>query len=632
MFTKAERLISLRNLRPKKKEGFLKIISIFSFLGIMLGVSILIIVMSIMNGFKTDLTKKILGLNPHVIIQPNGFELNDSYIKKLKLNFKNISLSRSFSGEGIIISNNSAKGVILKGINKSEKKIIEFFENFKIKGNLKNLDKNNVFIGNELAFNLNLKEGDNLSIMSSAFVATPLGSLPKQENFKVAGIFSTGFLEFDQNVIYLNIQDALSIFDKQNKDQNIEIYLDDPLKANLYKNKIEKINQNYFIYTWSDLNRSLFSALKVERNVMFIILSLIVVVAAFNIISGLTILIKNKTKEIAILKTLGLSNKSIKKSFFLTGFTIGFASTITGIILGILVSINIEKLRLILSSVFNLEIFPSDIYFLDKLPSEVNFNSIFIIFIISLLISAVASYLPAMRISKMKTFRALRYEVTNLKKSFKNTNGSITLFDNFNIKIKEGELVALVGPSGSGKSSLLHILALLDEPSKGKISINRKEIKDLSDIQKDKLRQETISIIFQDNNLLTDFTAKENIMMPLVIKDENENIILEKVNKILKDVKISDRSNHFPNELSGGEQQRVAIARALIAETNLILADEPTGNLDFKTSKEIFSLFLKLKKLKKTIIFATHNRELANRADYKLFISDGIIKRVNARQ
>ena len=223
-------------------------------------------------------------------------------------------------------------------------------------------------------------------------------------------------------------------------------------------------------------------------------------------------------------------------------------------------------------------------------------------------------------------------EVTNLKKSFDHTNGSITLFDNFNIKIKEGELVALVGPSGSGKSSLLHILALLDEPSKGKISINKQETKNLSDIQKDKLRRETVSIIFQDNNLLTDFTAKENIMMPLIIKGENEKIILEKANKIIKNVKISDRSNHFPNELSGGEQQRVAIARALIAETNLILADEPTGNLDFKTSKEIFSLFLKLKKLKKTIIFATHNRELANSADYKLFISDGIIKRVNARQ
>ena len=365
MFTKAERLISLRNLKPKKKEGFLKIISIFSFLGIMLGVAILIIVMSVMNGFKTDLTKKILGLNPHVIIQPNGFEIDKSYISKLRSDFKNVSFSRSISGEGIIISNNNAKGAILKGINKSEKKIIEFFENFTTKGNINNLDDNKVFIGNELAFNLNLKEGDSLSIMSSTFVATPLGSLPKQENFKVAGIFSTGFLEFDQNIIFLNLQDALSIFDKQINDQNIEIYLDDPLKANSFKNKIEKINQNYFIYTWSDLNKSLFSALKVERNVMFIILSLIVVVAAFNIISGLTILIKNKTKEIAILKTLGLSNKSIKKSFFLTGLTIGFLATTSGIFLGILVSMNIEKLRIFLSSVFNFEIFPSDIYFLD---------------------------------------------------------------------------------------------------------------------------------------------------------------------------------------------------------------------------------------------------------------------------
>jgi len=410
LFTKAERLISLRNLKPKKKEGFLKIISIFSFLGIMLGVAILIIVMSVMNGFKTDLTKKILGLNPHVIIQPNGFEIDKSYISKLRSDFKNVSFSRSISGEGIIISNNNAKGAILKGINKSEKKIIEFFENFTTKGNINNLDDNKVFIGNELAFNLNLKEGDSLSIMSSTFVATPLGSLPKQENFKVAGIFSTGFLEFDQNIIFLNLQDALSIFDKQINDQNIEIYLDDPLKANSFKNKIEKINQNYFIYTWSDLNKSLFSALKVERNVMFIILSLIVVVAAFNIISGLTILIKNKTKEIAILKTLGLSNKSIKKSFFLTGLTIGFLATTSGIFLGILVSMNIEKLRIFLSSVFNFEIFPSDIYFLDKLPSEINLNSVLIIFIISLIISAIASYLPAMRISKMNTFRALRYD------------------------------------------------------------------------------------------------------------------------------------------------------------------------------------------------------------------------------
>ena len=222
-------------------------------------------------------------------------------------------------------------------------------------------------------------------------------------------------------------------------------------------------------------------------------------------------------------------------------------------------------------------------------------------------------------------------EISNLKKKFNHLDKSITLFDNFNIEIKEGDLVAIVGPSGSGKSSLLHLLALLDNPSKGKIVINSKETKNLSESDKNKLRQKIISVIFQDNNLLTDFTAIENVMMPLIIRGENTRTVSKKAERILKEVKIFDRSNHFPNQLSGGEQQRVAIARALIAETKLILADEPTGNLDYKTSAEIFSLFLKLKKLKKTIIFATHNRELANRADYKLFISDGVIKRENAR-
>ena len=410
MFTKVERLISLRNLRPKKKEGFLKIISIFSFLGIMLGVAILIIVMSVMNGFKTDLTNKILGLNPHIVVQSNGFEIDDSYILKLREKFKDISVSKTYLGEGIIIVNEQAKGVIFKGVNNNEKKIREFLKKNIINGDINKFKKNNIFIGSELAFNLNLNEGDNINLMSSSFVATPLGNLPKQENFNIAGIFNSGFVEFDQNIIFLTTEDALAIFDKDINDQNLEIYLKNPLEANLYKNEIQKINQNYFIYTWSDLNKSFFSALKVERNVMFIILTLIIIVAAFNIISGLTILIKNKTKEIAILKTLGLNNTSIKKSFFLTGFTIGFFATISGIILGIIFSYNIEKVRIFLSTVFNLEIFPSDIYFLEKLPSEINLNSIFIIFILSLLVSAIASYVPARHISKMKTFRALKYE------------------------------------------------------------------------------------------------------------------------------------------------------------------------------------------------------------------------------
>jgi len=222
-------------------------------------------------------------------------------------------------------------------------------------------------------------------------------------------------------------------------------------------------------------------------------------------------------------------------------------------------------------------------------------------------------------------------ETINLKKTYEHKNGIIELFNNVNIKIKRGNLVALVGPSGSGKSSFLHLLALLDDPTKGKILLKNKDTKDISEEEKDQIRRKNVSIIFQDNNLLTDFTALENVMMPLIIKGEKTSSSIEKAKKILKDVKILNRINHFPNELSGGEQQRVAIARALISETDLILADEPTGNLDYKTSKDIFSYFLKLKKLNKAIIFATHNRELANKADYKLSISKGNIKRANAR-
>ncbi len=410
MFTKAEKLISIRNLRPKKKEGFLKVISIFSFLGIMLGVAILIIVMSVMNGFKTDLTNKILGLNPHIVIESNSFKIENQFIKDLQNTLKSSNITKTYSGEGIIVSNENAKGIIIKGIDTKNKQALHLLEQNISKGNLQNFKKNTVFIGVELAFNLKLKVGDKINLMSSAFVATPFGGLPKQETFIVSGIFNTGFYEFDQNFIFLNLTDALSMFDKDLSDQNLEVYISDPMKANILKKRIQKLNTNYFVYSWSDLNKSFFNALKVERNVMFMILTLIIIVAAFNIVSGLTILIKNKTKEIAILKTLGLSNNSIKKSFFLTGFTIGFFATITGILLGVLISLYIENVRNFLSSFFNFDIFPQDVYFLEKLPSEINAYSILVIFVFSLFISALASYFPVMSISKMKTFRALKYE------------------------------------------------------------------------------------------------------------------------------------------------------------------------------------------------------------------------------
>jgi len=410
LFSKVERLISSRNLKPKKKEGFLKVISTFSFLGIMLGVAILIIVMSVMNGFRTDLTNKILGLNPHIIIEPNGNYIDNNFEKKIKKKYENIYISRTFSGEGVVLTRGNAKGVLIKGANYNTSKEFNFLRKSITNGSYNDFKEGTALIGVELAYSLGLSIGDKINITSTTFINTPLGGVPKQENYKISGIFNSGFFEYDKNVIFLTLKDTMSIFDKTEKDLNLEIYLKEPLKADRYKNEIIDMKENFYIYSWSDLNKSFFSALKVERNVMFIILTLIIIVAAFNIISGLTILIKNKTKEIAILKTMGLTNNSIVKSFFLTGLTIGFLATVTGIILGVIFSIYIEQIRIFFSSVFNLEIFPSDVYLLDKMPSEINFFSIVIIFLFSLLTTALASYFPSKAISRMDTTKALKYD------------------------------------------------------------------------------------------------------------------------------------------------------------------------------------------------------------------------------
>ena len=218
-------------------------------------------------------------------------------------------------------------------------------------------------------------------------------------------------------------------------------------------------------------------------------------------------------------------------------------------------------------------------------------------------------------------------EIKKLKKEFKNNNLVVKVLNNVNINIESGKLVALVGPSGSGKSTFLHLLALLDEPTKGKIFLFGNSTANISEDKKNKIIKNYISIIFQNNNLLSDFTALENVAMPLIIKNQNYKNSIEKAKKILAKVNLSHRLNYFPSDLSGGEQQRVAIARSLAADTKIILADEPTGNLDYKTSNEVFSYFLKLKEKNKTILIATHNRELAKKADYTLSLVNGNIKR-----
>ena len=409
MISSLEKKVTFRFLKTKKNEGFVNIITIFSFIGISLGVAILIIVMSVMNGFRSELINKIVGFNAHVIVKPYEKKFDKSNVKDLLLieNFKYSVASNS--SEGVIINKYYTKGISVRGYKRKSFQKLDLVNNENFKGN-KNLNSKHISIGKELSFTLDVNIGDKIILMSPFGVETIVGALPKQESYIIDSIFDSGLIEFDQNVVFINIVDLENLFNLDINDRNMEIYLNKPNKINETLFDIREIFKENIIYTWADMNRSLFSALKIERNVMFIILSLIIIVAAFNIISGLTILVKNKTKEIAILKSIGVQNNSIAKIFFLVGFIIGLFATITGIILGVAFSIYIEEIRILLSQIFNIQIFPEEIYFLSKMPSEINLFSILIIGSVSIFITILVSLYPAIKASNLDPVKSLKYE------------------------------------------------------------------------------------------------------------------------------------------------------------------------------------------------------------------------------
>ncbi|MDC1146314.1 FtsX-like permease family protein [Candidatus Pelagibacter sp.] len=410
MISTLEKEITIRYLKTRKKDGFLNIISIFSFIGISLGVAVLIIVMSVMNGFRTELINKIVGFNAHVTVKPYEVPISPEKLKDNYLNIISKHLIFSNSGEAIIIKKDFTKGLILRGYNNKDFSKLDIVKKGNFTGDPNKLLKNYISIGKELSFSLNLNIGDKVSILSPSGIETIIGSLPKQEIFIVSSIFDSGMVDFDSNIAFINIETLENFFSLKEKDRNLEIYLINPSNIEPMKFQISKIFDNEFVYTWSDMNSSLFSALKVERNVMFIILSLIIIVAAFNIISGLTILVKNKTRDIAILKSIGVLNKSIIKIFFLVGVTIGTTATLFGIFLGVIFSLYVENLREFLSNVFNITLFPEEIYFLSSMPSEINPSSIFIISISSIFITIIVSIFPAIKASKLDPIKGLKYE------------------------------------------------------------------------------------------------------------------------------------------------------------------------------------------------------------------------------
>ena len=411
MISPAEFLIIKRYLKPKRKEGVLKVISIFSFLGIGLGVATLIIVMSVMNGFRSELINKLLLFQPHIsVYQFIDYDVTKNKIFKLLQN-KNIqskSLNLTYSIQSLVITNNANKGVVLRGLNKKDFLNDQLINKKIIDGNIGKFGNSYISIGSNLAEQLGVWVDNEITILSSKKESTPLGNLPEQYTFKVGSVYKSGIYEFDNNYIIFDISTSENFLSGYVKDKNIEIRLENPNQAEVVKNSLS--NETFQVFSWIDNNKSFYDALLVERNVMFIILTLIIIVASFNIISGLTILVKNKTKEVAILKTLGFSSYSINKIFFITGSTIGAAGTIFGILLGVLFSYYVENIRLFLSSAFNIEIFPAEIYFLSQMPSEIHWPTILVISLVSLFITFLASIYPSIKASKVNPIESLKYE------------------------------------------------------------------------------------------------------------------------------------------------------------------------------------------------------------------------------
>ena len=411
MISQIEKTIALRYLKPRRNDGFLRIIKFFSFTGIALGVAILIIVMSVMNGFRAELVEKILGFSPHITIKPYDQKIELNKINELEKHEEIINKSvRSYSGEAVIFSKNNTKGIIVRGYSKNDLEQMPLLKDSIIDGSLNDFESNSVSIGKDLAIASDIIVGDKIQILSTASIETPFGNLPTQSDYMVTSVFSSGLSDFDGNVIFMPIDEVLPLFGVPEEEIRVEIFLKSPEKIELIKEDIQNLFSEHYVYSWADLNKSFFAALKVERNVMFIILTLIIVVAAFNIISGLTILVKNKTKDIALLRTIGVSRKSIVKIFFLTGFLIGFFATLSGVIFGVLFSFYVEEIRELITFLFNIQLFPEEIYFLSKMPSEINIISILIMSGFSLTITIFASLFPSLAAAKLDPVRALKYE------------------------------------------------------------------------------------------------------------------------------------------------------------------------------------------------------------------------------
>ena len=413
-FAAFEWMLSLRYLRARRKEGFISVIAGFSFLGILLGVATLIIVMAVMNGFRKELLDKILGLNGHLLIQPLDSPLTDWEAVAARISkLQGVVLAAPIvEGQALASSPFNASGVLVRGIRVQDLVNLPSIANHILQGTLDGFDQGQgLVVGKRLADQLSVHVGDSLTVVSPRGAVTPMGITPRIKTYKIAAVFEIGMTEYDGAFVFMPLAEAQAYFNRNNDVTAIEVYTTDPDQIDQFRQAVSQAAQRQiFMIDWRQRNATFFNALQVERNVMFLILTLIVLVAALNIISGLIMLVKDKSSDIAILRTMGASQGAIMRIFLITGASIGVVGTLTGFLVGTIICLNVESIRQFLSWLTNTELFSPELYFLSRLPAEMDPGETGAVVVMALTLSFLATLYPSWRAARLDPVDALRYE------------------------------------------------------------------------------------------------------------------------------------------------------------------------------------------------------------------------------